>query len=110
VTDKAPAVAAVTPASAPISEVSNTPANAPAPAPTADATMAASDSQITAQVKSEVANAAPSSNVDVRTDNGDVALAGSVPSQNVADQAKQAALRVAGVKHVDASGLSVSNQ
>jgi hyperosmotically inducible protein len=71
---------------------------------------AASDSQITAAVKSEIASAAPGSNVDVTTANGIVALAGSVPSQDNVDQARQAAQRIPGVKHVDASGLTVSNQ
>jgi osmotically-inducible protein OsmY len=70
----------------------------------------ASDSQITAAVKFELASAAPSSNVDVTTTNGVVALAGSVPSQDNVEQARQAAQRVAGVKHVDASALVVSNQ
>jgi hyperosmotically inducible periplasmic protein len=69
-----------------------------------------SDSQITANVKSEIATAAPNSNVNVTTTNGVVALAGSVPSQAAGDQARQAAQRVAGVKHVDASGLVISNQ
>lgn len=71
---------------------------------------APSDSQITASVKSEIATAAPSGNVDVTTTNGAVALAGSVPSQDAADQARRAAQRVAGVKQVDASALTVSNQ
>jgi len=69
-----------------------------------------SDSQITAYVKSEIATAAPNSNVDVTTTNGVVALAGSVPSQDAVVQAKQAAQRVAGVKYVDATALMVSNQ
>jgi osmotically-inducible protein OsmY len=68
------------------------------------------DSQITADVKSEIATAAPSSTVEVTTSNGTVAPAGSVPSQDAVDQAKQAAQRVAGVKRVDASALTVSNQ
>jgi hyperosmotically inducible protein len=71
---------------------------------------AASDSQITADVKSEIATAAPDSNVIVTTTNGVVALAGSAPSQNAVDQARQAAQRVAGIGHVDASGLTVSSQ
>jgi hyperosmotically inducible periplasmic protein len=70
----------------------------------------ASDSQITSAVKSEIASAAPSSKVDVTTTDGTVVLAGSVPSQDNVDEAKQAAQRVPGVKHVDASGLTVSNQ
>jgi hyperosmotically inducible protein len=61
-------------------------------------------------VKSEIATAAPNSNVDVKTTNGVVALAGSVPTQDAIDQAKQAAQRVAGVKFVDATALMVSNQ
>jgi hyperosmotically inducible protein len=61
-------------------------------------------------VKSEIATAAPNSNVDVTTTNGVVALAGSVPNQDVVIQARQAAERVAGVKYVDASALMVSNQ
>lgn len=71
---------------------------------------AGSDSQITAEVKSQIAAAAPNSNVNVMTTGGVVALAGSVPNQDVAEQAKQAALRVAGVTRVDASGLTVSNR
>jgi hyperosmotically inducible protein len=70
----------------------------------------ASDSQITASVKSEIATAAPNGAVDVTTTNGVVALAGSVSSQDAADQTRQAAQRVPGVKHVDASALLVSNQ
>ena len=70
----------------------------------------ASDSQITADVKSQIATAAPNSNVEVTTTNGVVALAGSASSQDAVEQAKQAAQRVAGVKHVDASGLTVSGQ
>jgi hyperosmotically inducible periplasmic protein len=70
----------------------------------------ASDSQITADVKSQIATAAPNSNVDVTTTNGVVALAGSASSQDAVDQARQAAQRVAGVKHVDASALTVSSQ
>jgi len=77
---------------------------------TTGADAVAPDSQITADVKSEIATAAPDSAVDVTTTNGVVALAGSVPSQEAVDQARQAAQRVAGVKHVDASALSVSNQ
>jgi osmotically-inducible protein OsmY len=46
----------------------------------------------------------------VTTTNGAVALAGSVPSQDAVDQAKQAALKVDGVKTVDTSGLYVANQ
>lgn len=70
----------------------------------------ASDSQITAAVKSEIASTAPSGNVDVTTTNGTVVLAGSVPSQDNVDQASQAARSIPGVKHVDASALTVSNQ
>jgi hyperosmotically inducible protein len=70
----------------------------------------ASDSQITAAVKSQIASAAPSSNVGVTTTNGVVVLAGSVPSQDNVDAARQAAQSIPGVKHVDASGLTVSNQ
>jgi osmotically-inducible protein OsmY len=61
-------------------------------------------------VKSEIASATPSGNVDVTTTNGIVALAGSVPSQDNVDQARQAAQQVPGVKHVDVSALMVSNQ
>lgn len=70
----------------------------------------ASDSQITAEVKSQIATAVPDSSVDVTTTDGVVALAGSAPSQGAVDQAKQAALRVAGVKHVDSSALTITNQ
>jgi hyperosmotically inducible protein len=61
-------------------------------------------------VKSQIATATPNSNVEVTTTNGAVALAGSLPNQDAVDQARQAAQRVAGVKHVDASGLTISNQ
>jgi hyperosmotically inducible protein len=61
-------------------------------------------------VKSEIASAAPSSDVAVTTSDGSVALAGSLPNQDAVTQATQAALRVAGVKRVDASALTVSNQ
>jgi osmotically-inducible protein OsmY len=80
-----------------------------APAQTGQQAPAASDSQITADVKTEIATAAPDSNVIVTTTNGVVALAGSAPSQDAAEQAKQAAQRVAGAGHVDASGLTVMN-
>ena len=67
-------------------------------------------SQITAAVRSEIGRSAPNSNVDVTTTNGVVVLAGSVPSQESVDQLKQAAEGVAGVTHVDASALVISNQ
>jgi hyperosmotically inducible protein len=70
----------------------------------------ASDSQITTDVKSQLAMAAPNSNVGVTTTNGVVELAGSVPSQDAVEQARQAARGVAGVKFVDVSALTVSNQ
>jgi len=70
----------------------------------------AADQQITVDVKSQIATAAPDSNVDVTTTNGVVALAGTVPSQIAAFQARQAALRVAGVKDVDASALQVGTE
>ena len=81
-----------------------------APAQTGQQAAGASDSQITADVKTEIATAAPDSNVIVTTTNGVVALAGSAPNQDAADQAKQAAQRVAGIGHVESSGLTVSNQ
>jgi hyperosmotically inducible protein len=71
---------------------------------------APADSQITAEVKSKIATAAPNSNVDVSTANGVVALAGSVPNQDAVEQARQAAQLVAGVRQVDTSALTVSNQ
>jgi hyperosmotically inducible protein len=81
-----------------------------APAQTGQQAAPASDSQITADVKTEIATASPDSNVIVTTNNGVVALAGSAPSQTEAEQAKQAAQRVAGIGHVDASGLTVINR
>ncbi len=68
------------------------------------------DSQITAYVMSEIALAAPTGKIEVTTTNGIVALAGSVPSQDAADQVRLVAQRVAGVKQVDVSALVVSNQ
>jgi len=81
-----------------------------APAQSGRQAVPASDSQITADVKTEIAAAAPDTNVIVTTNNGVVALAGSAPTQNDAEQAKQAAQRVAGIGHVDASGLTIINQ
>jgi hypothetical protein len=87
-----------------------TPATPDAAAPAAGANGGDSDNRITTDVKTQVAAAAPNSNVNVTTTNGVVALAGSVPSQDAANQAKQAAMRVEGVKTVDTSGLLVNNQ
>jgi osmotically-inducible protein OsmY len=77
---------------------------------TSDTASGASDSQITADVKSQISTAAPNNTVDVTTTKGVVALAGSVPSLDAVNQARQAAQQVAGVKYVDASALMVSNQ
>lgn len=68
------------------------------------------DQQMTAQVRSSIANLAPGSNVDVKAIGGVVALAGSVPSQDLLEQARQAAQQVPGVKQVDTSALLVRNQ
>jgi hyperosmotically inducible periplasmic protein len=91
---------------------SNT-ATPPPPVASTEAAPAAnagdSDNRITSDVKTQVAAAAPNSNVNVTTTNGVVALAGSVPNQDAANQAKQAAMRVEGVKTVDTSGLLVNN-
>jgi hyperosmotically inducible periplasmic protein len=67
------------------------------------------DSKISSDVKTQIAAAAPNSNVNVTTTNGAVALAGSVPSQDALNQAKLAAQSVDGVKTVDTSALLVSN-
>ncbi len=78
-------------------------------APTAsDNEPVASDSQITSNVKTEIAVAAPNSNIDVTTTNGVVALAGSVPSQDAVEQARRAARGISGVKFVDVSALLVN--
>ena len=89
---------------------SKMPAGASASPDASSSRPVASDGQITADVKSEIATTAPNSNVDVTTTNGVVALTGSVPSEDAIDRARLAAQRVAGVKHVDASGLTVGNQ
>jgi hyperosmotically inducible protein len=70
----------------------------------------APDGQITAAVRSEIATAAPNSTVEVSTVNGVVVLTGSVASQESVDLVRLAAERVAGVKSVDSSALTVSNQ
>ncbi len=85
-------------------DAAQTPAAAPQAAP------AETDSKISNDVKTQIAAAAPNSNVNVTTTNGAVALAGSVPNQDALNQAKQAAQSVDGVKTVDTSGLLVSNQ
>jgi len=68
------------------------------------------DGRIAEQVRSSIANVAPGSSIDVKAASGIVALAGSVPSQNVVEQARQAAQDIAGVKEVDTSALTVMNQ
>jgi osmotically-inducible protein OsmY len=68
------------------------------------------DGQLTAQVRSSIASLAPGSNIDVKAISGIVALAGSVPSQDMVEQARQAAQQVPGVKQVDTSALMVQNQ
>lgn len=86
----------------------------PAPAALAAATEAsappASDSQITANVKAELAAAAPDSKVEVTTNQGVVSIAGQVASVDAIALARQAAERVAGVRAIDTSAMSVSNQ
>jgi hyperosmotically inducible protein len=94
-----------------VAPASTVPQAATTPAlPATSSELAASDSQITTAVKSEMATIAPNVNVGVTTTDGVVALVGTVPSQDAADQARQATLRVAGVKHVDVSALKVSDQ
>lgn len=68
------------------------------------------DGRLTAQVRSSIASVAPGNNIDVRAMSGIVALAGTVPSQSVVEGARQAAQQIAGVKQVDTSALTVSNQ
>jgi hypothetical protein len=88
-----------------------TPAPAPAPAPDeANANAADTDGRITAQVRSSIATLAPGSNIDVKAMSGIVALAGSVPSQDMVEQARQAAQQVPGVRQVDTSALLVANR
>jgi BON domain len=102
-------------AAVPSSDVTPAPS---APAPNAEAKAASEagadgadiDGRISAQVRSSIASLAPGSNIDVKTMSGIVALAGSVPSQDVVEQARQAAQQVAGVKQVDTSALTATNQ
>jgi osmotically-inducible protein OsmY len=68
------------------------------------------DGQIKAQVRSSISSLAPASDIDVKAISGIVALAGSVPSQDVVEQARQAAQQVPGVKQVDTSALMVQKQ
>lgn len=68
------------------------------------------DGRITAQVRSSIASLAPGSSIDVKATSGIVALAGSVPSQDVVEQARQAAQQVPGVRQVDTSALLVANR
>jgi hypothetical protein len=70
----------------------------------------ANDGRITAQVRSSIASLAPGSNIDVKAMSGIVALAGSVPNQDVVEQARQAAQQVPGVRQVDTSALLVANR
>jgi osmotically-inducible protein OsmY len=111
----APAMAAAAPTTdapqaAPAPAAQDAPVAANAPATAQPAQPVASDSKISNDVKTEIATAAPNSNVNVSTTDGAVALSGSVPSQDAINQAKQAAQRVDGVKTVDTSGLLVNNQ
>jgi hypothetical protein len=68
------------------------------------------DGRITDEVRSSIASLAPGNNIDVKAMSGIVALAGTVPSQSVVEDARQAAQQIAGVKQVDTSALTVSNQ
>lgn len=68
------------------------------------------DGRITAQVRSSIASLAPGSNIDVKAVSGIVALAGTVPSPDVVEQARQAAQQVPGVRQVDTSALLVANR
>lgn len=68
------------------------------------------DGRITAQVRSSIASLAPGSNIDVKAMSGIVALAGTVPSPDVVEQARQAAQQVPGVRQVDTSALLVANR
>jgi BON domain len=70
----------------------------------------ATDGQITTQVRSAVAGLAPGGNIDVTATSGVVVLTGSVPSQDVVEQARQAAQQVVGVKQVDTSSLLVASR
>ena len=71
-----------------------------------------SDSWITTKVKSKlVANEGTKGfDISVTTNNGVVALSGTVPSETVASQAKAVASKVHGVKSVDASNLKTTTQ
>jgi hypothetical protein len=68
------------------------------------------DGRITDEVRSSIASLAPGNNIDVKAMSGIVALAGTVPSQSMVEDARQAAQQIAGVKQVDTSALTVSNQ
>lgn len=68
------------------------------------------DGRITAQVRSSIASLAPGSNIDVKAMSGIVALAGTVPSPDVVEQARQAAQQVPGVRQIDTSALLVANR
>ena len=83
---------------------------APGPQPSNPLLAADMDGRITAQVRSSIASLAPGSNIDVKAMSGVVALAGSVPSQDVVEQARQAAQQVPGVRQVDTSALLVANR
>ena len=100
------AVASSDVTSAPIAEAT------PASEHSSDSSGSAADSdgQITAQVRSSIASLAPGSNIDVKANSGIVALAGAVPSQDVAEQARQAAQQVPGVKQVDTSALMIEKR
>lgn len=83
---------------------------APEHSPDSSAGGADTDGQITAQVRSSIASLAPGSNIDVKATSGTVALAGSVPTHDVVEQARRAAQQVPGVKQVDTSALLVQNR
>ncbi len=83
---------------------------APTTAPPVGTAPAATDSQITASVKAELAAAAPESKVDVTTTDGVVSLIGQVASVDTIALARQAAERVPGVRAIDTSAMSTSNQ
>lgn len=69
------------------------------------------DAWITAKVKSELAttNGIKSNDISVSTTDGAVTLTGTASSATEKAKATQIARNVKGVKHVDASGLTVSD-
>ena len=90
-------------------EAVTTPAD-PAPASVLPAAAAPTDSQILASARAALAAVVPDGKVDLASADGAVTLAGSVPNADAIVQARQAIELIDGVRSVDTTAVTVSQQ